>query len=423
MSAKYCRNLDLDFLGMTGKFHTTWGEFGGYKHPNALRYECAAMLAFGAKCSVGDQLHPSGRLDESTYELIGSAYKEVEEKEPWCEGARNVADVGLLSGEAINDENLSAREEVASDIGAGRVLLDGQVLFDVLDAEMDFSPYKALVLADDVSISPELKSKLDAYLAEGGKLMLSGASGLREDGSSFLFDIGAEPEGESEFSPDYVLPREDLRPDFCSSPFVMYLKSQRIKVTDGESMGEVYDPYFNRTYKHFCSHQHAPARPAPSGYAAGSRKGNILYLAHPVFSIYRFLGAVAYKAFALNALKHLLEDDLSFESNLPSSARVALAHQPEQSRYVLHLLHASPLWRGGEMKLHGGNMAIRPKGIEVIEDLLPLHDIEIALRVGQPVLSATLEPQGTPITFDQSGGTIRLKLDRLACHQMIAFQC
>ena len=55
VSAKYCKKLDLDFLGMTGKFHTTWGEFGGYKHPNALRYECAAMLAFGSKCSIGDQ--------------------------------------------------------------------------------------------------------------------------------------------------------------------------------------------------------------------------------------------------------------------------------------------------------------------------------------------------------------------------------
>jgi hypothetical protein len=37
MSAKYVQTLGLDFLGMTGKFHTTWGEFGGFKHPNALR--------------------------------------------------------------------------------------------------------------------------------------------------------------------------------------------------------------------------------------------------------------------------------------------------------------------------------------------------------------------------------------------------
>ena len=33
------------------------GEFGGYKHPNALRYETSLCLANGAACSIGDQLH------------------------------------------------------------------------------------------------------------------------------------------------------------------------------------------------------------------------------------------------------------------------------------------------------------------------------------------------------------------------------
>ena len=38
MSAAYVRTLGKEFLGMTGKFHTSWGEFGGFKHPNALIY-------------------------------------------------------------------------------------------------------------------------------------------------------------------------------------------------------------------------------------------------------------------------------------------------------------------------------------------------------------------------------------------------
>ena len=51
----YARTLNMEYLGMTGKFHTTWGEFGGFKHPNALLYETALSLANGAKCSIGDQ--------------------------------------------------------------------------------------------------------------------------------------------------------------------------------------------------------------------------------------------------------------------------------------------------------------------------------------------------------------------------------
>ncbi len=100
MSAKYAEQTGYDVLGMTGKFHTTWGEFGGFKHPNALRYECAAMLAFGSKCSVGDQLHPNGEMDKSTYDIIGAAFSEVEQKERWCDGVKSVADIALLSREA-----------------------------------------------------------------------------------------------------------------------------------------------------------------------------------------------------------------------------------------------------------------------------------------------------------------------------------
>ena len=65
-SARYADYLGFDFLGQTGKFHTSWGDFGGFKHPDALVYETAQMSALGAKCLVGDQLHPSGRMNRAT---------------------------------------------------------------------------------------------------------------------------------------------------------------------------------------------------------------------------------------------------------------------------------------------------------------------------------------------------------------------
>lgn len=38
----------MPLTGMSGKFHTAWGEFGGFKHPDALKYEAASMSSFGA---------------------------------------------------------------------------------------------------------------------------------------------------------------------------------------------------------------------------------------------------------------------------------------------------------------------------------------------------------------------------------------
>ena len=103
--------------------------------------------------------------------------------------------------------------------------------------------------------------------------------------------------------PDYVNPSyavEDGK--FVLDPIVFYATSHRIRVPTGTTLGQIHDPYFNRDYRHFCSHQHTPNRPEPSGYDAGVMTDNILYFAHPVFSLYHQVGAVAYKEFVTDAI-------------------------------------------------------------------------------------------------------------------------
>jgi putative glycosyl hydrolase-like family 6 (GHL6) protein len=417
ISAKYCKKIDKDFLGMTGKFHTTWGEFGGFKHPNALRYECAAMLAFGSKCSVGDQLHPNGVLDDSTYEIIGSAYREVEEKEAWCNGTVNVADIAVLSSDAVNQ-----CRDSAADIGVCRILLEKHYLFDLIDADMSFDGYKLLILPDDIRIFDDLKNKLDAYLASGGKMLLSGDSGLDEAGTKFLFDIGATFEGKNEFEPDYLIAAEGMQASFLNSPLVMYCASNKIKVDQGQSLGKVCNSYFNRNYKHFCSHQHTPNNPEDCQYDSGVLNGNILYLAHPVFSIYRALGAVAYKEYCVNAIDMILGGDKSLETNLPSTARVSMMQQEKENRSILHLLYANTINRGGAMELSGGNLESSARSVEVIEELLPLYRTEIKLKPVQKVKKAILQPQGQEIEFIENGNEMAFSINEFSCHQMIVLE-
>ena len=85
VAQRYVRGLGKPTLGMTGKFHTSWGDFHSYKNPAALEFECFHMLALGARCSVGDQLHPTGRIDPYTYDLIGGVYGRAGR---WSRGAR-----------------------------------------------------------------------------------------------------------------------------------------------------------------------------------------------------------------------------------------------------------------------------------------------------------------------------------------------
>lgn len=418
LSARYAQGLGMDYLGMTGKFHASWGEFGGFKHPNALRYETALSLANGAKCSIGDQLHPEGRMDEATYALIGTAYREVATKEEWCREVSNVADVALLSYEAARsaldrryEDNVLDRRaddgvlERRSDEGAVRILLEGHVLFDVIDLESEFNPYKVLILPDDVIITPDLCKKLTLYLNDGGKVLASGKSGLNINQTEFVFDFGVKWVEPNRFKPDYFRPSMALN-NLWPSAYVMYSEGQRIELNGGIELGIRENPYFNRDLFTFCSHQHTPSSGINGGPGMAEGPDGI-YIAWNVFEEYADKGSLILKEMVLFALDKLLSSQKTLSTNLPAQGVVTLQHQPNQNRYVNHLLYAAPVKRG--------------KGIEVIEDVLPVHNVEVSLKLpgeAEPV-GVYLAPQMTKLPFKKKGANISYTLPRLECHQMV----
>ena len=248
MSARYAHGLGLEFLGMTGKFHTTWGEFGGYKHPNALKYEVALSIANGAKCSIGDQMHPEGFLDRATYELIGEAYAEVKKVEEYCDDVESVADIALFC-----DDYYAAKfcgDYSKSFVGVSRMMLEAKYLYDIVDIDSDINKYKLIILPDCVCADDNLKNKLDKFIENGGKILASGFSGTDIGKNKFLFDFGAELDGKNEYNPTYLR--------LNKADYVMYGESYKIKETGGKVLAERRDPYFNRDTFSFCSHQHTP---------------------------------------------------------------------------------------------------------------------------------------------------------------------
>ena len=403
LSARYVQQLGYDFLGMTGKFHLSWGEFGGFKHPNALRYEVALSLANGARCSIGDQLHPEGRMDPATYRLIGAAYEEVERKEAWCADVRHVADVGLLSVEAAIGP-ISGGLAGKADAGAVRILLENQILFDVLDLESDFGAYKVLILPDRVTVNEEFKAKLDAYTSGGGKLLATGASGLDPALTEFVLDLGVRYAGPNPFKPDYLYPSFEL-PSLGEVSFVVYAEGQKVELAEGgEELGRREDPYFNRDVYSFCSHQHTPGSLAVGGPGI-VRSANGIYIAWNLFEDYAEKGTLAVKETVAHALR-LLIGNPTLEIGLPAQGVATLQHQEKEKRFVQHSLYASPVRRG--------------TNVEVIEDIVPLHDIDVAVRLpGREITRVYLAPEGTELAYETAGDTIRYRLEKLLNHQMV----
>jgi len=405
LSARYAQPLGMPFLGMTGKFHTSWGEFGGYKHPNALRYETALSIANGARCSIGDQLHPEGVMDPATYRLIGAAYAEVEAKEAWCEDAVNVADVALLTLESIGAHDKMEEKENRSghsDAGAVRMLLEGKLLFDVIDTEQHFASYKVIILPDKAVLDESLARKLNDYIAAGGKVLATGSSGLAADGSGFALDLGVEWLGANEFRPDYFRPGFELG-SLSNAAFICYSQGQRIALKGGVELGEREDPYFNRDVFHFCSHQHTPSSGKSGGPGMVESAAGI-YIAWDVFDDYATKGSLFLKESVLYALNRLLSGR-TLHTSLPAQGIVTLQRQERHGRYVNHLLYASPVKRG--------------TSVEVIEDIMPLFDIEVALHIDEPVNEVYLAPERKPLPYEQKDGVVRYTVPKLECHQMV----
>lgn len=401
LTAAYCRVLGREFVGMTGKFHTGWGEFGGYKHPNALRYETGLSLAMGAGCSVGDQLHPLGRFDPATYRLIGSAYAEVERREPWCVGSREVADVAVFT--SYTDANRHA----CPDVGANRILLEGKYLYNVIDAACDLSDYKLVIFPDTVRFDEALATRVRDYVAAGGRVLLSGESGQRQDGQGFFADFGVTDCGEDPHDSTYLCPTYDMKGNGRAA-YLMYRRARRIAVQEGvRVMAELQDSYFNRSLRHFCSHFYTPND--PDSHAPGcviSADGRIGYIAWYIFDEYRAQGGFHQKQMVCDMLDALLGRDKTLETDLPSNGVTTLRYQPAEHRYIQHLLYAVTKQRGRA---------------EVIEDAIPLRDIRVTLRLPDCVVPRAVRtvPEGEELPFSFADGGLTYTVPCFTLHGMV----
>ncbi len=400
-NVRFARNFGKPYLGMTARFHKSWADFGGLKPYPALEYETSQMMAHGARCSIGDQLHPRGTTDAGAYALIGEIYDRVEQREPWLEGAVPVTQVGVMQVSSGTYFGAGGTEE-----GATRMLTQLKQQFDIILPDAKLEKYELVVLPDRIQIDAAMAARLKSYIQQGGAVLASGISGLSEDGSKLLMpQWGIKPEGYSAFTTTYLRFGKQIGQDVPDSNHVMYEKGLLVKPAKGtQVLAKVVDPYFERAWNHFSSHNQTPDDRLTQ-YAAATIKGKVGYIAYPIFSAFANHGSAMYRLLVRNMLELLLPEPL-LRVDAPTSTEATVMRQ--SNRTIVHLLQYCPERRAGTLDL--------------VEDIVPLYDVPLSLKLAKAPKKVYLAPEQEAVEFEYMHGRVNLLVPEIVGHAMVVME-
>ncbi len=393
LRAKYFSKKNKPYLAMTGKFHLNWGEFGGYKSRDALKFEICSMALYGAACSIGDHMHPDGVLDLQTYQNIGYAYNYLEKIAPYCYGGEDTATLGIYP--SFNEEECS---------GISELLLSSGIDYGVV-INNDYSGFDTVIFPGGVSLQGEELAALKGFISRGGRVLVF-ADALLE-GNNFAIDLGVEYLSAPTNDCDYIMVPSSVTNNLPNAPLLSYYCGLEIKAAGCEVIAERLKPYFSRTDGIYCDDRQVPYNPDGIKLPAAVKKGNVVYCCHPLATVYHQFGNLNHRNYFLYLLDCLGYQSRFTISGWGSSGRATLIKQPQNNRYCLNMVYAIPTKRGSA---------------EVIEDITPIYNLKVEINLPENIKRAYLPLSGEELQIQALNNKQSVILPKLHCHETLVFE-
>ncbi len=411
--SRHIRKLNKPFNGITARFHKSWGDFGSLKSPAQLKYETATMLAQGGMCSIGDQLSYRGKLEKNTYKVIGEVYDFIKKREKWCIGQRSVPYIAILADKEYGTPGIAGGK--TSLWGATKALIESHYHFDIIDEEIEFGDYKAIVLPGNHGLSDEAIEKLKKYVLNGGRLVASDSAGVDSKGGDFnLGDLfGLRYKGEFPYSLDYVRILDgSIKENLPSMDMVVYGKSVEVELKGAHVLAEIVHPLCERSREKFYSHFQAPPgdkgeSPAITVHKKGA--GVAAYIASPIFQSYFEDGNTVFRVIVDNLLKKIIPaEDRLLSMDGAISIEVSLMDDKASGRTIIHMVNYHAEKRG--------------KSVEVIEEVPEVYNISIRVQHKEEPRKVYLAPSEEEVEWKRDGNFLNIKVPYLHIHQMVVIE-
>jgi len=416
--ARFARTFGVPVIGMTGRFHKSWADFGGLKTTDQLLYECGTIVSSGAGVSVGDQLDPEGRLDQAVYRTIGSAFEYLEAIEPWLVDSIPLAEIGVLGGAvaSMRGERPTTVHEVEVE-GIAQMLLELGVQFDILDPHAEsFRSYRALVIPEQLVLDDQILATLADARDSGVRLILTGTAGLDAESGVFLIpDLPVTYVAPAPTVPSFMrLSAEQIVGELADDYSYAFYEQAHIVTphVGSRANGELLSARFNRTWEHFTSHAQAPvgsSLDAPLVVATDQ----VLYFALPIFSAYLKHDYWVYRELFEKSLSDFLPDRL-VRLHGPGWVEVTRHHQPPTSdrpaRELVHLVTYQP------RRVNNG-------GTPHVDQSARVSGLSFELAAGSATASrAYIAPTGEEVAIHTRDGMITVELPPLDRHTLVVVE-
>ena len=390
-------------LNMTGRFND-WGDFGGLRTANALKFDLLYGAANGMRPDIGGHFHPRGEMDQAVFDRIREVYSYMQQFDPWVPDAVNVPDVALV----YPRENRKYYPKSPALLAAVRMLTEMKIQFDVVSDFVSWDRYKLLIFPDDVLFTEDFAKRVKNHLAKGGKILCTGTSGLDEKEEKFMpEDFPAEFVSKMKLTPVYFRPEGDLSKGIEPLDLSLYAAGVEVKAAP-EAKVEMFfvKPYHSFGWDGMRSNYYLPPQEV-TAMPFCLRNEKILYIAGELFTGYGKRAPKQLKTLLENAIDILYPERKLRAGNLPGFSRAFVQRRPDGSE-LIHILAYCPEKRCDAMAL---------------EDAITLMDTKIALRVdGRKIRKVTLAPSGTALAWNVEGSYCSIHIPRIDGYALVVVE-
>ncbi|MEI6337550.1 MAG: hypothetical protein WCQ57_03080 [Verrucomicrobiota bacterium] len=339
---RYLSNTGVPVMGITGRFLKNWGDFGTVVSSAQMKYQVATHLMVGASSCIGDHLHCNGALEKAVYQTIGEAYTFLEARQAWCVGMQRLRDAAILIPDGVENAAMVAAKGSSVSLfdtlyGAVKFFTEEHIQWDVVDASMDWSDLRTLVVATAPANEAAL-GKLEVFAANGGSLFVDPNAILTTASFAARWHafLGIKSAKQGEHPGTYYTASGRMAKGLPEMAHYVHAPGLELTPATGSKvLARMKTPPFVRSRVHFYGHFHGPDILDAGAALISSQDGRVLTSAQPLLAAYLQTGYHAHRTLLSNVFEKLLPKRL-LRTDAPGQLEITLGKK--DGKLVLQML-------------------------------------------------------------------------------------